>query len=128
MTNLAFMGETIYKKPKYDDFFTDIDEKKILYLRNNYKIIDIDYLDPFLVRYKMIGDNFFEGSKRDIMNNMMEYYSNDKDREIYKKTDYLCNVKEKVCICNTHAEDLRRVYEGVNYKPNKKYISWFKTD
>jgi DNA-directed RNA polymerase beta subunit len=43
-----------------------------------------------------------------------------------KKTDYLCNEKEKVCICNTHAEDFRKIYDGVYYKPDQKYISWFK--
>ena len=63
--------------------------------------------------------------KKDIVNNMLEYYLNHKDIEIYKKTEYLCNVKEKVCICNTHADDLRKVYDGVNYKSNEKYISWF---
>jgi hypothetical protein len=122
------MGGAINKKPKYDDFFTGIDEEKILYLRNNYKIIDIDYLDHAVFRFKIFGDNSLEQSKIDTLNNMLEYYLDHKDRKIYKKTDYLCNMKEKVCICNTHAEDFRKIYDGVNYKPNKKYISWFKKD
>ena len=109
-----------------NDFFTGIDEENISYIRNNYKIIDVDYLDPILVNYKMFGDNFFKlPLKKDIVKNMLEYYLNHQDKEIYKKTDYLCNTKEKVCICNTHAEDFRRIYDGVNYKPNEKYISWF---
>jgi len=128
MSTIFSMETSINKKPEYDDFFTDINEKKVFYLRNNYKIIDIPYLDPFLLRFKMVDDNLLEGSKKDTLNNMMEYYLNDKDREIYKKTDYLCNSTEKVCICNTHAQDLRKIYDGVNYKPNKKYISWFKKD
>jgi hypothetical protein len=115
------------KKSKYGDFFTGIDEENILYLRNNYKIIDVDYLDPILVRSKMFGDNFFIlPPKQDIVDNMLEYYLNHKDSEIYKKTDYLCNTKEKVCICNTHAADFRKIYDGVNYKSNEKYISYFK--
>ena len=115
------------KKPKYNDYYTDIDEENISYLRNNYKIIDVDYLHPILVCSKMIGDNFFILSpKKDVVNNMLEYYFNHEDIEIYKKTDYLCNTKEKICICNTHAEDFRKIYDGVNYKPNAKYISWFK--
>lgn len=108
------------------DFFTGIDEEKISYVRNNYKIIDVDYLDPILVHSKMFGDDFFIlPQKKDIVSDMLKYYINHRDKRIYKKTDYLCNEKEKVCICNTHAEDFRKIYDGVNYKPNEKYISWF---
>lgn len=59
---------------------------------------------------------------------MLKYYLQHEDKEIYKKTDYLCNETEKVCICNTHAEDFRRIYDGINYKPNDKYISWYKSN
>ena len=107
------MGNNI-KCSKSNDFFTTIDDENIVDLRKNYKIIDVDYLDLYLSR------------KKDIVNNMLEYYLNHKDSEIYKKTDYLCNEKEKLCICNTHAEDFRKIYDGVYYKPDKKYISWFK--
>jgi hypothetical protein len=65
--------------------------------------------------------------KKEVVNNMLEYYLNDKDEHnihIYKMTDYLCNDKERVCICNTHADDFRKIYQGVNYNKNKKYISW----
>jgi hypothetical protein len=95
-------------------------------LRNNYKIIDVDYLDLILVQSKMFGDKYFLiPQKKNIVNNMLEYYFNHKDRAIYKKTDYLCNEKEKVCICNTHADDFRKIYDGINYNSNDKYISWF---
>ena len=60
---------------------------------------------------------------------MLEHYLNDRDendKHIYKKTDYLCDEREKVCICNTHAEDFRKIYEGINYRQNTKYISWCK--
>lgn len=57
---------------------------------------------------------------------LVYFYLNDKDKEIYKKTDYLCNEKEKLCICNTHADDFRKIYDGINYKQNIKYISWCK--
>lgn len=126
MSNHCSIGEEINKKPNYKDFFMGINEEKILYLRNNYKIIDVDYLDPILVHSKMVSDNFFIlPQKIDTLNNMLEYYLNHNDRKIYKKTDYLCNEKDKVCICNTHAEDFRKIYDGVNYTPNEKYISWF---
>jgi len=129
MGNIMNTNTYLNKKPKCNDFFTGIDERNILHLRDSYKIIEVDYLDPILVRSKMFGDKFFTLSpKKNIVNNMLEYYFNHKDREIYKKTDYLCNRKEQVCICNTHAEDFRKIYDGVNYKPNEKYISWFNKD
>ena len=76
----------------------------------------------------MYGNNYFEllPERKKIVDNMLEYYSNHKDKEIYKKTDYLCNEKVKVCICNTYADDFRKIYDGVYYIPKKKYISWFK--
>ena len=118
----------ISKQNKYTDFFTGIDEEKILYLKNNYKIIEVDYLESTLVQSKMFGDNYFKllPQKKDIVNNMLDYYLYHTDKAIYKKTDYLCNTKEKICICNTHADDFRKIYDGINYKSNEKYISWFK--
>ena len=120
------MGNNI-QYSKSNNFFTDIDEENIIDLRNNYKILYVDYLDIDLVYAKMYdGNTFVLPRKKDIVNNMLKYYLNHKDSEIYKKTDYLCNDKEKICICNTHADDFRKIYDGVYYKPNKKYISWFK--
>jgi hypothetical protein len=109
-----------------NDFFTTIDDENIVDLRKNYKIIDVEYLDPDLVRFKMYDRNaFLLPIKRDIVNNMLKYYLNHKQSETYKKTEYLCNEKEKVCICNTNAADFRKMYDGHYYKPEKKYISWF---
>lgn len=110
------------------DVFTGIDEERIVYLRNNYKIIDVDYLNPMLVTSKIFNDKYFKQSphKIDIVNNMLNYYFNHSDRPIYEKTEYLCNEKQKICICNTHADDLRKIYDGIHYESNKKYISWYK--
>ena len=124
------MGNTqiihLNKKKQCNDFFTHIDEEKIQYLRNNYKIIDVDYLEPILVRSKMFGDDYFKLQKKDAVNNMLDYYLNHKDKAIYEKTNYLCDKKEKICICNQHANDLRKIFDGINYKQDEKYISWFK--
>jgi hypothetical protein len=57
---------------------------------------------------------------------MLDFYLSHKNKPIYKKTDYLCNEKEKICICNTHAEDLRKIYDEQNYRPGDKYISWIR--
>jgi len=118
------MGNTLpihLKKPT--DYFTNIDEEKISYLRNNYKIIDVDYLHPTLVHSKIFADEAFT-SKQKIVNDMLNYYLKHADKEIYQKTNYLCNEKEKICICNNHANDLRKIYDGINYKPDEKYISF----
>jgi len=125
------MGNNIYASTsnKFHDYFTSIDTEGVVYLKNNYKIIEVDYLEPILVHSKIFGDNYFQLSpqKKEIVKNMLDYYLSHKDRGIYKKTEYLCNVKEKVCVCNTHADDFRKIYDGINYKPNEMYISWFKS-
>jgi len=120
------MGNNI-QCSKSNDFFTVVDEEIIVDLKNNYTILYVDYLDADLVHAKMYDRNAFVlPRKKEIVNNMLEYYLNNKESEIYNKTEYLCNEKEKICICNSHADDFRKIYDGVNYKPNKKYISWFK--
>jgi hypothetical protein len=122
------MGCNIHipKRKNSIDYFTSLDDEKIADLKNNYTIIEVDYLDPILVSSKMVKTPFSrEYEKKAAVNIMLKYYLNHADKEIYKKTDYLCNETEKVCICNTHAEDFRRIYDGINYKPNDKYISWF---
>ena len=122
------MGNNIHipKRKNSNDYFTSLDDEKIADLKNNYTIIEVDYLDPILVFSKMLNETFSrKEEKKAIVDKMLKYYLNHADKEIYKKTDYLCNETEKVCICNTHAEDFRRIYDGLNYKPNDKYISWY---
>jgi hypothetical protein len=92
----------------------------------NYKIIHVFWLDRVQVNSKIFADEYFTSpKKREVLNNMLDYYLNHEDKSIYKKTDYLCNEKEKFCICNIHAEDLRKIYDGNNYKKNDKFISWY---
>ena len=120
------MGSYLSNKDNYKDFFTSLSDSKIEQIRESYKVIDIPYLDPIKVKYTMFTDKYFENNpgKEEIINNMLDFYLSRNDAPIYKKTDYLCNEKEKICICNTHAEDFRKIYEEQNYKPGKKYISW----
>ena len=119
------MGSYLSNKDNYKDFFTSLSDSKIEQIRESYKVIDIPYLDPKKVKYTMFTDKYFENNpgKEEIINNMLDFYLSHKDKPIYKKTDYLCNEKEKICICNTHAEDFRKIYEEQNYKPGNKYIS-----
>ena len=124
------MGNLIKNKvnEEYIDTYTSLSKEGINRIRDKYKVINVDWLDPILVNSKIFGDEYFTKlpKKKEIINNMLNYYLNHKDKGIYKKTDYLCNEKEKICICNTHAEDFRKIYERNNYKEGEKYISWCK--
>ena len=57
---------------------------------------------------------------------MLDYYLSHPDKPIYKKTDYLCNKKEKICICNTNTHDFINIYDRINYKPDDNFVSWIK--
>lgn len=58
---------------------------------------------------------------------MLNYYLTRNDTYIYqKKTELLCNEKERICMCNIYAKDYRKILEGINYKKDKKYISWIR--
>ena len=75
----------------------------------------------------MFRDNYFDNKDTKFIDDMINYYTSKPDKQIYtKKTDLLCNKKEKVCICNTHAEDFRKIYDGKNYEQGSQYISWFR--
>ena len=117
-------------KNVYMDTFWIIKSDEIGKIRKNYKVIDVNCLDPVNVNYEMFADKYFDSDsgkeKQLIVNNMVDYYLSHKDKPIYKKTDYLCNKKEQICICNTHAHDFRKIYSGINYKPDDNYISWIK--
>lgn len=87
----------------------------------------MDWLDIGLVKSKIFNDFEKSPKKKEVVNDMVSYYTNDTDNKyIYSMTDYLCNEKEKICICNTHAEDFRKIYQGINYRKDDKYISWCK--
>ena len=114
-------------KDNYHKLSNDIEEN----IRKTYKIIEVDWLNEVLVNSKIFDDNKYYKKfpkKQETVFNMLNYYIYNKNREIYKKTDYLCNEREKVCICNIHAEDFRKIYDGINYKKGDKYISWFQNN
>jgi hypothetical protein len=113
--------------------YSTINDDEIKHIRTNYKVVDVDWLDTNIVKSKIFNDEYFMKlpKKEEVIDNMLEHYLNDKDeynKHIYKITDYLCNEREKMCICNTHADDFRKIYEGINYRRNIKYISWCNND
>jgi hypothetical protein len=123
------MGNTSSSNKYYNSHYSLLDDNQIKDIRKNYKVIDVDWLDIVLVNSKMFNDEYFTKSpkKKEVISDMLQFYLNDKDphnTHIYRITDYLCHDKEQICICNTHADDFRKIYEGNNYKKESKYISW----
>ena len=123
------MGNTLKTAKYYNSNYTSINDEEIQNIRQKYKVVDVDWLDSILVKSKMFNDDYFVKSpkKKKVVNKMLEHYLNDKDEyntHIYKITDYLCNEREHICICNTQASDFRKLYEGINYQKDKKFISW----
>lgn len=112
----------------YMDSYSTIKPDEINEIRKNYKIIDVEWLNRDNVDYKIFVDEYFNfnQNKIQIVGNMMNYYLSHKDKQIYKKTDYLCNRKEKICICNKHANAFRKIFDGTNYAPEDNFISWIK--
>jgi hypothetical protein len=112
----------------YTDSFRYLTNDEITKIRNENKVVDVDWLDKDLADFAMFKDDYFRQNpaKKNVVQNMLDYYLSHKDKPIYKKTDYLCNKKEAICICNTHAEDLRKIYEGINYKQGVKFVSWIR--
>jgi hypothetical protein len=118
---------------KYQEWkFEILDNFTLQRIQKEYRVIEIDWLSTSRVKYQLFGDysygdySYFNDEKKDTIMKMVDYYLHHEDKACYKRTDYLCNEDEKVCICNTHADDFRKIYEGCRYEPNKKYISWYR--
>ena len=103
--------------------YINLSDSVVEQIKQTNKIINVDYLDKDLIETTMFNDSYFHDnkSKKKVVEKMLEYVYTDKDKNIYKKTDYICNNNEKICICNLHADDFRKIYDGINYKQNMKY-------
>ena len=114
------------EKDIYEKNLSTIKLNEIEDIRKRYKIIDVKWIDKTQINYSMFGDEYFNLSKKNFVNNILEHYLTDKDKEIYeKKINYICNKKEKICICNINANNFRKIYDDINYK-DEIYISWIK--
>lgn len=116
-------------KPIYvNNSFTTLNSNEIEDIRKRYKVIDVEWFDKNKVNNTIYNDEYFirYPYKKKVLNDMVDYFITDKDKTIYKKkTNYLCNSKEQLCICNTHANDFRKIYDSINYK-DKTYIAYIK--
>jgi len=116
-------------KPLYvNEWFTTLNPNEITDIRENYKVVDVDWFDKIQVNSTIFDDEYFNSKpdKKKVLNDMVDHFLTDKDKSIYKnKTNYLCNRKERLCICNTHANDFRKIYDGINYR-DETYVAWVK--
>lgn len=111
-----------------NELFTTLNPDVIVDIRERYKIVDVDWFDRIQVNSTIFADEYFNSkpNKKKVLNDMVEHFLTDKDKHIYeKKTNYLCNRKEQLCICNTHANDFRKIYDGINYR-DETYVAWVK--
>lgn len=110
-----------------DDYFCSLDLDDITNIRSRYKVIDVDWFGKTQVNLAIFNDKYFYSNphKEKVINDMVEHFLTHNDKNFYKKTNYLCNKKEQLCICNTNANNLRKIYNGVNYKDDT-YCAWVK--
>jgi len=102
-----------------------LSDLEIASLKSSYKMIEVPSFDYYQINVKMFGDEYLETTmnQKVVMDRMLFYYMRHHDVDLFKRTDYICNEKEKICICNTGAEELRILNGGT--KNNQKFISWF---
>jgi hypothetical protein len=120
MGNMKSSKKNMFEK--YDfSYYSSINEDQINDIRKNYKVMDVNHLDSVEINSKILHDEYFRKSpeKKEIINNILEYHLQSKYSDIYKVTQYLCSKKEKICICNSYAEDFRKLCNQ-----NIKYVSW----
>lgn len=104
-------------------------ESEIKEIRKNYTIIDIPIFAPIMISNKISTNTYFlkNPDKKKIIEQMIHFYLSDNNKYIYKKTDYLCSEKEKICFCNLHANQLRTIYDKHIFSDEKdvKYVHWY---
>lgn len=113
---------------KYTDKYWTLSDEEIKIIRTDYKIIDVVKFDKSTVDAKISTDKYFElyPKKKEIIDIILDYHLSNTNKDIYEKTDYFCSKKEKLCVCNTNAHDLRKTLDGINYMPTDTYVSWIK--
>jgi hypothetical protein len=117
------------KKGLYkDSSYYTLNSDEIIHIKNTYKIIEINWFDSMQVSSVIFNDEYFKSNpyKIKVLEDMVEHFYTHIDKSIYvKKTNYLCNRKERICICNLNANNFRKIYDGENYDDNI-YSAWVK--
>ena len=121
------MGNSMFRKPnirKYEHTFGSINNEDLEEIKK-YKIIETIVLDKFIINKIMLLDKYFDiyPTKSKVINNMLNYCLEHKEKEKFEKIDYICNKRIKVCIFNKKAHYFREMFEN---DTEEKYISWVK--
>lgn len=126
----------------YNDKYIPISDEEIKELEQTYNIINVPFLHEHQIIYG-IDKNYYRNLVRyeadekeesikyikaqKITYSLLDVISKNGGRELYNKLDYICNEKEKVCICNENANLFRKIYDPPFYyslDKNKKFINW----
>lgn len=99
-------------------------------IRNMHTVIDVDYFTTLKPETKIVVEVLPEKQldpeelKTRRAFDMVDFcFKNELERD-YQKIDYVCNEKERLCVCNTHADDFRKIYNGQNYKEGRVLVAW----
>jgi hypothetical protein len=113
-------------KPKYEHTHRNMNDEDIEEIKK-YKIINTNILDEYIINQLILTDEYFNKYpvKSKVVNNMLNYCLQHEEKEIFKRTDYICNKRIKVCICNNQADYFRRM-ANKNITEGKQNISWCK--
>ena len=115
------MGNKSNIPTKYQHNYWLLDNLELEEIKN-YKIIKVDKLDKFEINQIILNDDYFNQypAKSRVINNILNYCLTHEEKEKIVKTDYICNKRIKVCICNKEAENFQ------NALNQTKYITWCK--
>lgn len=134
----ATMPNKMSEKTHEYYYSTHINSSDVKRIRdpNNYTVINVDYFFPESSMKKIEPsiivsdlDKVYSTSKpsqTSMAYDMMDFCFKDESDQHYQRVDYVCNEQEGVCICNTHADDFRKIYDGQDYKSGRVNIIWVK--
>lgn len=110
----------------YKEWFTTLTDSMLNKINDNYKVLEVNYLSEESINNVILKNiNDLSDDQVKVISEMSNYYLNHKNCAIYKKTEFLCNLKEKICIYNIHADNFRKLYDGINYNKDSRYVSFF---
>jgi len=84
--------------------------------------IDINCLDKEQMHTKVKDLNAYINNKERI-DRMIDFYTHCKERNLYEKTDLLCDQQSGICFHITKADEIRKLCDGKNYQKGAAYKS-----
>jgi hypothetical protein len=105
---------------KMEGTHTILSDSELTLLNKEYKIIEVPSFDYYQISSKLFGNEYFDTTfnQKKVVDSMLQH----QDVDLFKRTDFICNEKEKICICNNGAEDLRKLLSD---HKSQKFIKWF---